>query len=73
LTYRSCQESDSRFSKFLQDYDGFGEGDDMPLYALKGWLSRAQREKDRLKRKMAQQKKRRGRPKKVHGSQGNLH
>jgi len=72
LTYTSCQESDSRFRKLLQDYDGFGGGEDMPLYALKGCLSRAQREKERLKREM--NRRPRGRPpKKEHGPHGDLH
>jgi len=72
LTYTSCQESDSRFSKFLRNYDGFGGGEDMPLYALKGCLSRAQREKERLKREM--NRRPRGRPpKKAHGPHGDLH
>ena len=72
LTYRSCQESDSRFRKLLQDYDGFGGGEDMPLYALKGWLSRAQRGKERLKKEM--NRRPRGRPpKKAQGPHGDLH
>lgn len=72
LTYTSCQESDNRFRKFLQDYDGFGEGEDMPLYALKGWLSRAQKGKERLKKEL--DRRRRGRPpKRAHGPYGDLH
>jgi hypothetical protein len=60
LTYTSCQEADSRFRKFLRNSDGFGGGEDMPLYALKGWLSRVQRGKERLKREMSRRS--RGRP-----------
>ncbi len=56
LTYRSCQESDSRFRKLLQNYNGSGGAENMPLYALKKFFSRAQKEKKRLNRR------RRGRP-----------
>jgi hypothetical protein len=71
LTYSSCQESDKRFSKFLQKHHSSGDEEDMPLYALKGWLSRAQRGKERLKKEM--NRRRRGRPpKKAHGPQGDL-
>lgn len=72
LTYRSCRESDSRFGKLLQDCDGFGGGEDMPLYALKGWLSRAQRGRESLKKEM--NRRPRGRPlKKAQGPDGDLH
>lgn len=61
LTYRSCQESDSRFSKFLRNYDGSGSGgaEDLPLYALKGFFGRARKEKKRL-----MNRRRRGQPSK---------
>ena len=36
LTYASCQESDSRFSKFLQNYDGFDEVGGPASLCLKG-------------------------------------
>jgi hypothetical protein len=51
LTYRSCQESNSRFRKLLQDYDSFGGGEDMSLYALKGLSDRIGKEKDRLQKR----------------------
>jgi len=62
LTYRSCQESDSRFSKFLQNYDGSGsiKAEDLPLYALKGLSGRIGKEKGRLQKAM--NRRRRGRP-----------
>jgi hypothetical protein len=59
LTYRSCQESDSRFSKFLRNYDGRGDAEDLPLYALKGLSDRIGKEKDRLQKMM--NRRRRGR------------
>lgn len=64
LTYRSCQESDSRFSKLLRNYDGSGsdEAEDLPLYALKGLFGRIGKEKDRLQKEM--NRRRRGRPSK---------
>lgn len=59
LTYRSCQESDSRFREFLKNYNGLGESEvDLPIFALNGLWSRI--EKDQLQRKMNQ--RRRGRP-----------
>jgi hypothetical protein len=72
LTYLSCQESDSRFSKLFRNYDAYGGAEDLPLYALKGWLSRAQRGKEKLKREM--NRRRQGRPqKRPHGPHGDLH
>ena len=62
LTYRSCQESDSRFSKFLRNYDGFGEPEDLPLFALNRLWGRIRKEKDRLQKELA--RRRRGRPQK---------
>ena len=61
LTYTSCQESDSRFSRFLWNYWNFAGVENMPLWALKGCLSRAWKE-ERLEKQM--KKKRRGRPRK---------
>ena len=63
LTYRSCQESDSRFGKFLRNYNGPGGGEDLPLYALKGLSGRIGKEKDRLQKEM--NRRRRGRPPKM--------
>lgn len=73
LTYRSCQESDSRVIKFWRDYNGGSGGlDNAPLYALQGWLSRMAKRKDRLKKEM--NRRRWGRPPKIaDGPQGNLH
>jgi hypothetical protein len=62
LTYRSCQESDSRFGQFLRNHDGLGEAEDLPLYALKGLSGRVGKEKDRLQKEM--NRRRRGRPSK---------
>ena len=71
LTYRSCQESDGRFSKFFRNYDGPDRAKNMPVYALKGCLSRVWKEKDRLKKEM--NRRRRGRPpKRMHGPQGDV-
>ncbi len=70
LTYRSCQESDSRFSRFFQNYSGLGGVENMPLWALKGCLSRAWKEEERLAKQM--KKKRRGRPRKVSGGRESL-
>lgn len=63
LTYRSSQESDSRFSKFFRNYDSSGGVENMPLYALKGCLSRARKEKKRLIKEL--NRRRRGRPPKT--------
>jgi hypothetical protein len=62
LTYTSCQESDSRFSRFLGNYGNFGGWENMPLWALKGLLSRSRREEERLEKEIS--RKRRGRPRK---------
>jgi len=59
LTYRSCQESDSRFSNFLRNYDGDGLGKDLPLYALKGLSGRIGKEKDLLQKEMNRRRRRR--------------
>ena len=60
LTYRSCQESDTRFSKLFRNYEGSGGVEDMPLYALKRFFSRAQKEKKRLIKEL--NRRPRGRP-----------
>jgi len=60
LTYRSCQESDSRFSKFLRNFDAFNEAEDLPLFALNRLWGRIEKEKDRLQKEMS--RRRRGRP-----------
>ena len=60
LTYTSCQESDSRFSRFFRNNGGFGGVENMPLWALKGFLNRILKEKEWLKKQM--KKRRRGRP-----------
>jgi hypothetical protein len=61
LTYRSCQESDKRFSRFLRNYDGSGSGkEDLPFYALKGLAGRMIKKQDRLKK--LTNRRRRGRP-----------
>jgi hypothetical protein len=62
LTYTSCQESDSRFSRFLGNYAGLGGVENLPFWALKGLLSRSQKEEERLEKQM--KKKPRGRPRK---------
>ncbi|MBA4395534.1 MAG: hypothetical protein C0407_18435, partial [Desulfobacca sp.] len=63
LTYRSCQESDSRYSRFLRNYAFGGGMENIPMWALKGALSRMWKEEERLEKEM--KKKRRGRPRKV--------
>lgn len=63
LTYRSSQESDSRYSKFLRNYDGSGGVENMPLWALKGFLNQSCRERKRLKNKL--NRGRPGRPQKM--------
>ena len=60
LTYRSCQESDKRFSQFLRNKRDFGGVENMPFWALKGLLSRSLKKEERFKNLM--NKKRRGRP-----------
>jgi hypothetical protein len=63
LTYRSCQESDSRFSWLWKNPGIFGGVDNMPVWALKGLLSRSLREERKLEKQM--NKRRRGRPRKT--------
>ena len=71
LTYRSSQEADGRFSKFLQNYDGSGRAEDLPFFALKGYVSRRMKMEERLKKELARRP--RGRPPKIaDGPQGNL-
>lgn len=65
LTYRSCQESDSRFSRYLRNYENFGGVENMPLWAIKGSLSRMWKEEERLERERRRRKK--GRPQKGKG------
>ncbi len=60
LTYTSCQESDSRFSWFFRNYNGLGGMENLPIWALKGCLSRAWKEEERLEKQMS--KRKRGRP-----------
>lgn len=62
LTYRSCQESDKRMGRYLRNYEDFGGVANMPLWALKGLLSRAWKEEEQFDKQM--KKKRRGRPRK---------
>jgi hypothetical protein len=68
LTYRSCQESDSRFSRFLRSdkalrgFEAFGGIENMPLWAAKGFVNRMWKEEERLENQM--KKRRRGRPRK---------
>jgi hypothetical protein len=72
LTYRSCQESDSRFGKFLQNYDGAGGAEDLPLFFLKGYVSMRMKRVETLKKELARRP--RGRPQKIaDSSQENLH
>ena len=72
LTYRSCQESDSRFGKFLQNYDGAGGAEDLPLFFLKGYVSMRMKRVETLKKELARRP--RGRPPKiVDGPQENSH
>ncbi len=63
LTYRSCQESDSRYSRYLRNYVDFGGVENMPLWALKGVVIRMWKEDERFEKEM--KKRRRGRPRKV--------
>jgi hypothetical protein len=60
LTYTSCQESDSRFGRFLQNYDGLGWPEDLPYYALKGLTGQMIKKREQLKKLMA--RRRRGQP-----------
>ena len=72
LTYRSSQESDGRISKFLQNYDGSGRAEDLPLFFLKGFVSMRMKREARLKKEHARRP--RGRPpKRADAPQGNLH
>ena len=72
LTYRSCQESDSRFNKFFQNYDGSDGDEPLPFYFLKGYTTKRMKRMERLKKELARRP--RGRPPKIaDGSQGNLH
>jgi hypothetical protein len=52
LTYQSCQESDKRFSRFLRNNEDLDQVEDLPLWALKGLLSRHRQKKIGLKEKM---------------------
>jgi hypothetical protein len=64
LTYRSCQESDSRFNRFLRNYENFSRGwENMPIWILKGFLDRELKEEKRMEKEM--NRRRRGRPRKV--------
>jgi hypothetical protein len=63
LTYRSCQESDSRFRKLLLNYDGLDGVENFPLYALKRFLSRTQKERKKLIKQL--DRRPRGRPPKM--------
>jgi hypothetical protein len=60
LTYTSCQESDKRVSWYLRNYEAFGGVENMPMWAMKGILSRAWKEEERFDKEM--KRKRRGRP-----------
>jgi hypothetical protein len=60
LTYRSSQESDGRVSKFLRNYDGFGEPEDLTLFAFNRLWGRIRKERDRLQKELS--RRRRGRP-----------
>lgn len=71
LTYRCCQESDSRFGKFLRNYDGSCGAEDLPFFVLKGSLNRSMKREERLKKELARRP--RGRPpKRAHGPPGFL-
>jgi hypothetical protein len=62
LTYRSCQESDSRYGRFLRNVDlsdGIGH---VPFYVLMGNLKRMWKEEDRLEK--ARNRRGRGQPRK---------
>jgi len=63
LTYRSCQESDSRFRKLFRNYDVSDGVENMPLYALKRCLTRSLKEKKRIIK--ALNRRPRGRPPKT--------
>ena len=53
LTYRSCQESDSRFREFLRKNDCSGcDAEDLPFYAVKGLVGRMIKRQARLKKLM---------------------
>ena len=72
LTYRSCQESDSRFNKFFQNYNGSDGGEDLPFFVIRGYLNRSMKREARLKKELARRP--RGRPpKRADAPQGNLH
>jgi hypothetical protein len=65
LTYTSCQESDSRYSRFLRNYRNLGvnfDRENMPMWAAMGLLKRMWKEEEQLERQM--KKRRRGRPRK---------
>ena len=65
LTYRSCQKSDSRYSRFLRNYTNLGvnfDRENMPMWAAMGLLKRMWKEEEQLERQM--KKRRRGRPRK---------
>ena len=63
LTYRSCQESDSRFRKLFRNYDVSDGVENMPLYALKRCLTWSLKEKQRIIK--ALNRRPRGRPPKT--------
>jgi len=52
LTYRSCQESDGRFNKFFQNYNGSDGGDFLPFFVIKGYLNRRMKRVERLKKEL---------------------
>jgi hypothetical protein len=68
LTYRSCQESDTRFKKFFRNYNGLGGVEDIPYYALKGYLGRWWNLKKRLRKEL--NRRQRGRPRKNNSPDG---
>jgi hypothetical protein len=65
LTYRSCQESDSRYCRFLRNYANLGlnfDRENMPMWAAMGLLKRMWKEEEQFEKQM--KKRHRGRPRK---------
>jgi hypothetical protein len=62
LTYRSCQESDSRVGRFWRNVDLSDGLTNVPFYVLMGNLKRMWKEEDRLEKERS--RRRRGLPRK---------
>jgi hypothetical protein len=62
LTYRSCQESDSRFNRFWRNFDLSNGTGHVPDYIVLGNLKRLLKEEERREKKKVKPK--RGRPRK---------